>query len=421
MAETLGQDFKRKREERGVSLKDVADATRVGVRFLQAIEADDFTALPGGVYTRSFIRTYAKYLGMDEEEIVARYQKQFVTEEPTEPMMSYKDYPTESSQISLWIGLLVLLGLIGGGTYGILRYFDQKNANQTANLTNKNTPNLVSPNPTATPSPETTPSPEATPSPGLTPGATPSPGLTPGATPTPTLQEVVLTLKTKGEAWVSIRADEEANSQMLTIPANSSRDFKATSKMKVTIGNLPAVQIQINGQPAKLPSTNGLVVNGALITKENFLEYVAAANAQASATPAPNTKRLGASSTPKPNLTTAGVSNPNATPKPKKTPLAATPNPNASPTIKPKPKTTPTTTNPSTTTATPKPKTTPNGLTPKPKTTPNVTGTTTATGTPRPKPATPKPSSTATPKPNSTGTPKPKITTPKPSNTAQPN
>lgn len=88
---------------------------------------------------------------------------------------------------------------------------------------------------------------------------------------------VILTVKTSGQSWVSVRSDEQQNSQMQTLQPGETRDFKANSKMKVTIGNLPAVQLFINGQPAKLPSANGLLASNTIITKENYHDYINAA------------------------------------------------------------------------------------------------------------------------------------------------
>ena len=71
---TFGENLRREREMRGVSLEEIRDATKIGMRALKAMEDDQFEKLPGGIFTRSFIRTYAKYLGLDEEKIMAEFQ-----------------------------------------------------------------------------------------------------------------------------------------------------------------------------------------------------------------------------------------------------------------------------------------------------------------------------------------------------------
>ena len=70
---TFGENLKREREMRGVSLDEISAATRIATRFLQAIENEQWDQLPGGVFNRGFVRAVAHYLGLDEESIVAEY------------------------------------------------------------------------------------------------------------------------------------------------------------------------------------------------------------------------------------------------------------------------------------------------------------------------------------------------------------
>ena len=71
---SFGANLRREREMRGVPLDEIAAATKISVRCLQALEAEEFSKLPGGIFTRSFIRAYAKYLGLDEETVMAEFQ-----------------------------------------------------------------------------------------------------------------------------------------------------------------------------------------------------------------------------------------------------------------------------------------------------------------------------------------------------------
>src|SRR5260370_41862624 len=61
------------RERKGVALEEVAESTRIAVRFLQAIEAEEFTELPGGVYNTSYIRQYARAIGYSETALLDQY------------------------------------------------------------------------------------------------------------------------------------------------------------------------------------------------------------------------------------------------------------------------------------------------------------------------------------------------------------
>jgi cytoskeleton protein RodZ len=69
----FGEHLKREREMRGVSIAEVAAATRISTRFLEAIESERWDSLPGGVFNRGFIRSIARYLGLDEDSMVAEY------------------------------------------------------------------------------------------------------------------------------------------------------------------------------------------------------------------------------------------------------------------------------------------------------------------------------------------------------------
>ena len=61
------------RERRGISLQQISDATKISVRFLQAIESEEFEQLPGGIFSTSYIRQYAQHVGMEESAVLAVY------------------------------------------------------------------------------------------------------------------------------------------------------------------------------------------------------------------------------------------------------------------------------------------------------------------------------------------------------------
>ena len=74
---TIGEKLKRERKKQGFDLDSVAKETKIAKMFLIAIEEDDLSSLPGGVYTRNFLRAYAKYLDLDEDIITSEYHEQY--------------------------------------------------------------------------------------------------------------------------------------------------------------------------------------------------------------------------------------------------------------------------------------------------------------------------------------------------------
>ena len=75
MDSRIGSVFREARNRRKIELSQVEAATRIRVRYLRAIENEEWDVLPGGVYTRGFIRTYAGFLGLDGERLAEDYRK----------------------------------------------------------------------------------------------------------------------------------------------------------------------------------------------------------------------------------------------------------------------------------------------------------------------------------------------------------
>ena len=89
------------RRNRGISLQQIAESTKISVRSLEAIERGDFRKLPGGIYNTSYIRQYAKAIDYDESAILAVYHRQMMPGEActSAPKRSFNSFRPASSQI----------------------------------------------------------------------------------------------------------------------------------------------------------------------------------------------------------------------------------------------------------------------------------------------------------------------------------
>lgn len=109
----FGEHLKREREMRGVSLEEISAATRIAPRFLAALESEQWELLPGGVFNRGFIRSVARYLGLDEDSLVAEYALEtrgrsdpgVVADPPEEPDRNWARY-----FVVIVLALLVVAG-----------------------------------------------------------------------------------------------------------------------------------------------------------------------------------------------------------------------------------------------------------------------------------------------------------------------
>jgi hypothetical protein len=80
---TLGQYLREAREALGMDVREAAQMTRINIAYLKALEADDFKKLPGEVFVKGFLKSYAKFLRLDEAEVVKRYAE---TQQPKQPV-----------------------------------------------------------------------------------------------------------------------------------------------------------------------------------------------------------------------------------------------------------------------------------------------------------------------------------------------
>jgi len=137
---SFGEQIKRERELRKVSLKEIAEATKISVRFLRALEEDDFSQLPGGVFDRGFVRAYAQFVGLDEEATVEAYLAERGPEQVVQrddgldalrnpaaaqsEVTPSDDGGTESSRKLRWVAAVVVaVGLVSVSAWAVSRYF----------------------------------------------------------------------------------------------------------------------------------------------------------------------------------------------------------------------------------------------------------------------------------------------------------
>jgi len=106
---------------RGVSLEEISAATRISTRFLQALEKENWGQLPGGVFNRGFIRSVAKFLGLDGDDLVSEYELE--RKEPAEtPAVPVKVGEMPRNWRPAAAALAIVAALVGGGWFAYQRY-----------------------------------------------------------------------------------------------------------------------------------------------------------------------------------------------------------------------------------------------------------------------------------------------------------
>jgi cytoskeletal protein RodZ len=254
---TLGVWLHQAREARGSTVEEVSAATRIRARLLDALEAGDFAAFPGGdVQVRGFLRLYARYLGLSPDEALARYDAEIEGVEPVlprapaerrpslparaptrplelhPPVASPPPPPSTMGLDRLMIAGVVLIVLLAAVT--AVGFMLSRNAGQGAAAT------------VATPETTTAPAPAVAGVPPTTPATLASPIVTPTFPANP--QAVVeLILEATEHVWVRVTADGQQVFEGM-MAAGQTAPWSGRQQVAVDTGNGAGLRVTVNGQ-----------------------------------------------------------------------------------------------------------------------------------------------------------------------------
>jgi cytoskeletal protein RodZ len=292
-------------------LEEVEEATRIRRKFLQALEEEDFAALPAEAYVTGFLRTYATYLELDPEEMIALYEGRKDEEleavaqprffQPMDISMAAPSWLTPD----LVIGALLIVVLLLFGSWATWHYLPPANKDQlmfwrpAATATPSPAPTATvpvippsaTPMPTDTAEPTETPTAEPTATPTTLPSATPTtpsataavtstvtptgaPSSTPTSTPssTPTSAAptdtpapsasagVEVELNIVEYAWLRITVDGE-EAFVGSLEAGTTRTWRGQESIALRCGNAGGVEAVVNGESLGLLGERGQVVD----------------------------------------------------------------------------------------------------------------------------------------------------------------
>jgi cytoskeleton protein RodZ len=222
----FGEHLKREREMRGVSLDEICTATRIGTRFLEAMENEEWERLPGGVFNRGFVRAVARYLGLDEDGLVAEYilsmnehsgasASAWTNQQPQQLAGRWPANPEVNWPLRIGVTVLAALVIAGAGWLG-WRWYNAQRAQTAARVAASSSASADASGSTGSNGPAALP--------GATPGSGSTSGTTSGSTP-----------KSSGNSSGNVSAPSAATSanNPTNSPANSSANNAANSSTGV--------------------------------------------------------------------------------------------------------------------------------------------------------------------------------------------
>jgi cytoskeletal protein RodZ len=155
MSQTLGEKLREAREARGVTLSEVAEQTRISPLYIESIENDDYRSLPGGIFNKGFVKSFAKYVGVDEQEALQDYatlaaqpDNQIVDTQRSYRPEVLTDDRSSSSSLPTIIFAVIILGAMTAGILFLVKYLQNNPSGatlpQTANTNTEANANINS-------------------------------------------------------------------------------------------------------------------------------------------------------------------------------------------------------------------------------------------------------------------------------------
>jgi len=262
----VGLELRQARERRGLSLQSLSHRTKISPRVLQAIEASDVNALPAWVFTRAFIRTYAKEVGLDPEDTLRRYLEPFA-EPPTvesqtaevvsrpepegrETGVTKQDGPSSGPGARILqgrFGTATVLTLAAVGAIALLARDSRR-------------PDAATPQPAAVATAGFVPA-----------GAPPAPAATIGVTAAP--ETLHIAIAPTGPCWVqATTGDTRLFGELLN--AGDRKAIDSSSDVVLRVGDPATFAFTINGTPARIAAPPGEAVT-VHIDRSNYARFLA--------------------------------------------------------------------------------------------------------------------------------------------------
>lgn len=257
MSLTLGEKLRQAREERGITISEVAEQTRISALYLGCIENDDYRTLPGGIFNKGFIKSFAKYVGVDEQEalqdyasLVANASNEIVDEPKTyRPQVLTND--SNSSNLPTIIIAVLILGLMTWGILALVSYIQNQpaqstntnsNANTVSNivLTNSNIENVSAP-------------------------------------PVQTIDKIEAEIKAvRQNLWVQYKVDGKTTAKIIKADAPLKIETQKNLILSYSKSQTTNIQMTLNGKEIELPAAANIKGNNISveINEENIREIL---------------------------------------------------------------------------------------------------------------------------------------------------
>lgn len=258
---SFGERLRQQREMRGISLEEIVATTKIGRRLLLALEEEQFDLLPGGIFNKSYVRAYAKCVGIDEDKAVAEYLEAAQEPPPDNKVIAHQhtfhsDRMPERTSFPI-VPVLILLVVVAGAVGGWKAYQEHQAGRERQVPASK--PVEAATGATETPATQAaTPAQQPQPAPSSKPAS--AMGNQAGVVPQPAANtqdtaaaggQFEVTIRAKDRAWVSVKSDGKFVVQGIIKPPEV-KTIHASSQVVFYTGNAGQVEVAFNGKNVPL-------------------------------------------------------------------------------------------------------------------------------------------------------------------------
>jgi len=233
---TLGAYLKNARETRGLDLRDAAQQTRISLQYLKALEAEDFSKLPGEVFVKGFLKNYARFLKLDEAEVLKRYAElrspavsspqPTVVQEPVHTVAAAVKTPLEPFVWGAAILLAIVIFLFTGPTRK--QHIETPPASSPVTALTSTETGTVSPQPAKT-------------------------------------EKLYLEIIARENTWVLVRTDASPQKKVV-LNKGESVIWSADERFLLTYGSPDAIRLLLNGNELTVEGPRNAVVRDLTVT-----------------------------------------------------------------------------------------------------------------------------------------------------------
>jgi len=257
--ESLGARLKRERQQRRMTLDEISTSTKIGTRFLIAIEDEQFDQLPGGIFNKGFIKAYARAVGVDEAEAVAYYELATGASQPeiqpdntlavlAATPTAASIFPDEDSESGIsrlpweWfaVGLLVI-------AFGLAIWGFHTRENPVHPVVTPTPPSELNSAPALQTAEPAMPARQSQTDTSLSaPGSQTTAAVT-APEPPAAAKTFLVQIQAQQDSWITITADGHQIMQD-TLHASSEKSVEAHDQVVIETGNAGALDISFNGR-----------------------------------------------------------------------------------------------------------------------------------------------------------------------------